>query len=216
MPISQYRMIALINAASDYQQALATACHTAEMYFNLAKTGKMSYGEALTMCQGIIKEIGLLSYPIESARIISTEKTHFSREAKRNDRAAARKRAQALKPPSRRQKTGMEVQFIQHSPPVTTAPHSLARGSEVLGSPYQQALEPDKEPTPGHPLSAVKPTWVNPYDSLEEDEIDFETLIQGQGMSPETKAQIDAQVAIESREEEPNGQPGQSEDGAGR
>jgi len=212
MAISQYRMIALINAGADFEQALARAIHQSNMYWNLASKGQMTWQEAFTLANSILSTAALLSHPQESSKILALEKTHFIREAKRNDRSAAKsaRKRQAQGKAHRQQNYGRETTFIQHAKQASLAPDSIGRESAILGSALQMALQSELMSTPEHPLGQAKPGYlVNPYDPIEEDEIDFDSF--GKSISPEARAMAEALGKYEAQDNpsEPEAESGE-------
>jgi hypothetical protein len=114
MPITQSRMIALINAAHDFEQALDKAKHMTNSYWQMAHSGSMSWQEAFTLANTALSTDQYLQTPIQSGQTIAVERSHFKSAAKRNDRAAIRQANHRLR--------RHEFLDIGES---TTAPHSL-------------------------------------------------------------------------------------------
>ena len=83
MPITQPRMLSLINAAQDYQKALQRLCQEINLQSQLyPKDPQLSYLAALAI------EASLLDSPTESPKAIALEVVHFQRVWKRNNRTA--------------------------------------------------------------------------------------------------------------------------------
>lgn len=107
MPITQSRMLSLIGAALDYQQAM-------DRFFELAQTlradvqsGGKTEAEAFNILAINLRPELLLNYPLDSPLVIRLEQEHYRRESRRNARKAQKARenkaaAQAgLPPPAR-------------------------------------------------------------------------------------------------------------------
>ena len=92
MPITQERILSLLAAAVDYQQAL-------ERYWIIAQSTRQRVGAGqLTPQQGFdllaieTRPEWLLQHSYDSPAVIKLEQLHFKREAKRNTRKAAKAR----------------------------------------------------------------------------------------------------------------------------
>lgn len=83
MPITQPRMLSLINAAQDYQRALRRLCNEINLQYQLSPENSQ-----LSHLAAIATEAGLLDLPIESSNTIALEAAHFSKTWKRNNRTA--------------------------------------------------------------------------------------------------------------------------------
>ena len=91
MPILQSRMIALINAALDYQQGFAAMRQTVLTQANAAKRGAISAEDALTNIESyVLAPNAFLQQPVDSARTLAVEEHHFRTHARDNRRAAKR------------------------------------------------------------------------------------------------------------------------------
>ena len=88
MPITQTRMIALINAANDYRQAFTTLIsHITSQRQNIdASLTTPAY--AFEYIEAVAQPHLLLSTPEQSATTIAIEHYHFSHSLRRNQRAA--------------------------------------------------------------------------------------------------------------------------------
>lgn len=106
MTIPQSRMIALINAARDYQHAFQHLSQIIAEYHALAKSGQIDAAAAL---QEILFRAGpgLLHQPAKTTTAIQLEYEHFRANYKRNERtrikAAIKREKQGIKPRRRSQ-----------------------------------------------------------------------------------------------------------------
>jgi hypothetical protein len=95
MPITQPRMITLINAARDYMQALQDA----QKLLQEAKIANPDDEELRTLAT-LISESALLRHPIDSRLTIERETEHFRKSARYNahqrDKQARRRRGKGL------------------------------------------------------------------------------------------------------------------------
>lgn len=91
MPITQSRMIDLINAAADYQRGLEALI---DFIHQQCQDGTSSASEALAAIQLMANQASLLKNPQASASRIALEIYHFHHNARRNDRVRL-KRAKA-------------------------------------------------------------------------------------------------------------------------
>lgn len=97
MPITQQRMIALINAARDFEQAFDRACQLIDKE-RLERPGE----EGLQSLHFYINSSGLLSHPIDTRLTIEREHHHFRKTYRYNDR-------QALKAAKKRGQGGLRI-----------------------------------------------------------------------------------------------------------
>lgn len=124
MPILQSRMIALIDAGKDYQQALRKLIRQIE--FADIEAQKLGTEPSLSLLneelkgivQGIVvsaQELFLLKHPLDSGRVLDLEEAHFCASKTRNEaskRWIQRKRADGLytqtsaKPKTKRKQRG--------------------------------------------------------------------------------------------------------------
>lgn len=99
MPITQDRMLALISAAADYQQALQRACKFVSDAQHSIRLGADPI-ETVEELAGLIKEAGLLRNPLKSHSTILLEEQHFKKEKHKNirhkQRAQARREAEGI------------------------------------------------------------------------------------------------------------------------
>lgn len=129
MPISQTRMIALIRAGRDFEQALQTAETLTQRYSAEAADPHqpLSAEQALGMLSTLVSRVGLCSNYTESLVTLAVEERHFTTNASRNDAAArwqARQRSgQGAKPRARPRANidSWDTQVIQQ----TTSPTRL-------------------------------------------------------------------------------------------
>ena len=118
MPITQSRMIALINAASDFEEALFQSCRLVRTERQLFKTGNKSAEEALEIIAATLDEKFMLSDPMNSAKVLGIERAHFkSTLVARNNRA--RDKQEVI----RRGQSHTTGHRLQRQAP--TAPHTL-------------------------------------------------------------------------------------------
>lgn len=97
MPITQDRMIALINAARDYKQAYESTRASIETHFTAANIGQTDWTQALhAVWERTKPSVVLQNY--KSSEIIAVEHSHFVSHRGRNNRAAksARKHRKSL------------------------------------------------------------------------------------------------------------------------
>lgn len=147
MPITQSRMISLINAALDYQQAFSRAKECIAREHSYATSGVISPEGALHNIESFVQEIGMLSHPVESPLIIASERRHFRANAAKN--RASRKwqekhRRELGLPPA---KSIEETSNPYNEPflPPDTAPQSITSPAPLLsGSIYDQVHNPPK------------------------------------------------------------------------
>lgn len=89
MPITQSRMIDLINAAADYQRGLEALI---DFIHQQCQDGTSSASEALAAIQLMANQASLLKNPQASASRIALETYHFHHNARRNDRVRLKRR----------------------------------------------------------------------------------------------------------------------------
>lgn len=90
MPITQDRMIALINAGRDYKQAYESTRAAIELHFTAVQTSQEEPGPALEAIFQHTKPATVLTNISNSASILEVEHSYFHHFRKRNDNAAAR------------------------------------------------------------------------------------------------------------------------------
>ena len=91
MPITQDRLVALIQAARDYQHAFAELRKTVIQQERNVRAGRASPAEALDYIIGLTdREDAFLLRPIETTRAIEVEHDHFRSHGRDNRRAAKR------------------------------------------------------------------------------------------------------------------------------
>ena len=147
MPITQDRVLALLNAALDYQQALDALIMIIKSNYRLADSEKQEWQAAMQMVNAQAEPFGLLTKPRESVEIIAAEKTHFrSTTISRNN--WQKERQQRI-----RASLGITQQRVARKPkhqpddyeifeprPITTAPSSVSsRHHDLAGSLQHQA-----------------------------------------------------------------------------
>ena len=94
MPISQARMLALLSAAQDYQQALTEVGERALANTKFVADGMLSPADVVAGLPRQLKPENLLRSPIESAAAIAREASHFNRQTIQRNNRNARKRRQ--------------------------------------------------------------------------------------------------------------------------
>lgn len=95
MPITQTRMIALIAAARDLEQAFDGMIMLVHTEFTLAQHGQKTWQEAAASISNMLRKETLLQRPAQTLQIIAVEDYHFKRTASANDikaKSMARKR----------------------------------------------------------------------------------------------------------------------------
>jgi hypothetical protein len=174
-------MIALINAAYDYQQAFDEAVRIISAYNKQASKGEITVVEALYQIDLTVRHVGLLVHPIDSSKIIALEQAHFKANARRNEHAARNKAAQ--RQPSlqrRKQNLGIAVEFLQVTPERTTAPNSMERPGKLLGSIYDEVNRTGPRPIPDEPLTGQGQVYSMDPSLTEDDDINPEDLVPGE------------------------------------
>lgn len=107
MPITQSRVIAIISAALDYQQASTAFTAVIRQQGRHVASGRMTPAEALEAILAYAEQpTGFLQRPIESATTIAVEHRHFTSHARANAYAAdrmarSRARQHGITPPTR-------------------------------------------------------------------------------------------------------------------
>lgn len=149
MPITQSRMLSLLAAARDYQQALARVTDYIDQSINDISRGRKTPEQALNSILANSRPGLLLMHPTESPTVLQLETVHFTRERKRNERKAEKARenrmAQYLGVPKPNRGDGREFGRL-----------GSAKSRQVLG-----AIAPDPTATSpastGHRLDDVVP-----------------------------------------------------------
>jgi hypothetical protein len=139
MPITQERVIAILNAAQDYEEALSTALSLTAQFCHAAAKGEKTWQEALEQLRGLHNLRGLLTRPLTSAKTLAVERAHFKKHARENDAAAARaarKRRRETFSPVRmkKQSFGVHQDYIEHTPARTSAPRTMQHQGELQDS----------------------------------------------------------------------------------
>ncbi len=102
MPITQSRMIALINAANDYKSALETILDSIRTLADDISQSKTTPAAAFQYLEAMASTRSLLSRPSASPSTIALEHYHFARNHRRNSRVAnqqaASRRAAGIQP----------------------------------------------------------------------------------------------------------------------
>lgn len=148
MPIAQSRIISVIAAAEDYQQALLVLRERAFVISKNLRDKAVSAEDALS---GLLFDLQnpatLLKFPLESAATVADEKSHFRANAKRNDSAAKlaekkRRRLGVRKMPPTRQ--GLLI-----TPTARTQPMTADHGIDRVGIEQEAARLMKENPDPG-------------------------------------------------------------------
>lgn len=127
MPITQSRMIALVNAGRDYKQAYESTRAAIETHFTAANNSEEDWAVALHRVWEHTKP-SIVVQNLNSAAILEVEHSYFHHFRKRNDNAAAR----ALR---KRRKLLVDVMSQPEAEPTkrlpqTTAPKHTIRPEE--------------------------------------------------------------------------------------
>src|SRR5258708_19099946 len=96
MPITQDRMIALLNAGIDYQQAFDRSIEILKEEFEKGENGEITWEQAAWNMHILVSPTGLLAKPIQSYSIIQVERAHWRSNARRNINAAKRQEQKRL------------------------------------------------------------------------------------------------------------------------
>lgn len=96
MPITQARMLSLLAAAQDYQQAFQTIMEKAEHIRSYLLARQITPEQACEQYEKATLPLLLLQYPYDSPVVLRFESLHFAKEKKRNDRKAAKARENRL------------------------------------------------------------------------------------------------------------------------
>lgn len=208
MPITQPRMIALLNAAIDYQQAFDAAVGLLERELQRAISGQLTWEGAARNMELLVKHQGMLTHPIQSYSIIQVERAHWRSHARRNINAAqrqAQKRASQGGGVKRPQRTGPRTQFVELPAARSTAPDSMERKGHLAGSIFDEVFQ--DEITNGIATAGRAEPKYAPDPSLEEDDEweapkgeEAEQVLKPGTLDAETMAQIEreAEAAVKS------------------
>lgn len=175
MPISQERMIALTNAALDYQQALETFRNFILSTANKVQSGVVTPLDALNQIITLSNPQQLLA-SAQSITIIALESRHWHKNAKRNIAERNRQRKRKGSPLKQDEIAYSAPHSLAHTPQ-SQAPANLLRQS-AMGKGNADYIQ-------GAPPPQVPPTPAKAFNA-------------GQTLSPEAKAAIEAQVAREA------------------
>lgn len=222
MPITQSRMIALIHAARDYQQALRAATKHITGAIIAARRSPATALDELETLGFLIQETGLLKQPLTSHSTIEREDSHFTKSRRGNDRNAARMTAvrsgiiQPKATPAKRRSRSQQHAAISHASlpfQSTTAPSSLAAQQplpghsidELTSAPAQRQQPPTIGPLdapglydpPDDPFDA--PLGLQSPDDSSADSGDDDPFA---GLSPEEKQRIEEIVDMTARGED--------------
>lgn len=174
MPITQARMLSVLAAARDYQQALNRVGDYIEQSLLEHEKGRLTIEQCITRILTHSRPSLLLAHPEQSYEVISKETAHFSRERRRNERKAEKLREdrmdKALNRPKRNRGNGAEYGIL-----------GAAKALPVLGH-----IEPD--PTLSQPAqTGYKLDFPDELDVMDGEE----QLDQTPPMDETTKLQID-------------------------
>lgn len=177
MAITQDRMIAVLNAAQDYEEALSKAIGLIQKHAKEAHEGIISWQEAMEATYLMVSIGGLLTRAATTNKTLGAERQHFKAFAQRNKRAA--KRAAEKRGPTRnpqRQNLGVHQDYIEFVPERSTAPRTISREGSLYGSLLDE-------------VDASQKRKYGPDHSLKEDD-DFAP----EGIDAETLAEIERQA----------------------
>ena len=159
MPITQSRMIALINAANDYKSALETILDSIRTLSASVSQSKTTPAAAFQYLEAMASTRSLLSRPSASPSTIALEHYHFARNHRRNSRVAnqqaASRRAAGIQPRTPSDFPYQTTDLYGFTPPKPTQPptqfsptqlrnlpdHILAAIAE--GSSFEPSDDPD-------------------------------------------------------------------------
>ena len=203
MPITQSRMIALIIAARDFQDALQASRRA--IMVEKARAISPETEEVLGRLLFNTDPLGILRDPIQSNLILDREEGHFNRMEKSNIAAAAKaaEKRGAPKPGQspREQKLGPKPRAqVSHSYR-TTAPDSPLRRANIHGS-IQEVIQAEASGIKSQraPIVAQIPGL---YDTEDDDlgtaSLSVETKLPSNQLSANVKADIDAIIEEERR-----------------
>ncbi len=97
MPITQNRMLLLLKAAQDYQQALESVIENLNQQSHMVSTGQRTLESAWELAVIGINPIILLSDPVQSAKTIMAEAIHFNANHAQNVKKAEKARISRAK-----------------------------------------------------------------------------------------------------------------------
>lgn len=200
MPITQDRMLSLIGAAQDYEQALTGLVETINSFHTRALRGELSVEDALSSLAANSHPGMLLKYPLDTPVVLRIEATHFAREKRRNARKAEKLRENRM------------ADFYNQPRPQRGhgAEHGRKGASGAAAASRQTIVAPSFHKTAGHRYPE-KPEPVSSWASQVPDpdaalgaELDLEAepgYVPGT-LSPETRARLEEEArAIAAREQ---------------
>ena len=173
MPITQERMLALIYAAADFEQAYEKFRQFTILQNQHVKAGRVSAETAIQLCADAVELHHFLVRPVESQLTIRQEAKHFTASKQReNARRAARQARQrrASGTPVLRQSTGLldaytEATAIRLTPAGGTAPRAAPSAALAISGSLKDdvdkflakiALDPrSHQPTAAAPPEAL-------------------------------------------------------------
>ncbi len=162
MPITQSRMLSLISASEDYQQALNAVKADAVTLWHNVQTGALTHEDALSQLVLDCQQIHLrLKFPIESVATIADEKSHFRSTARRNElsaKRAERKRRRDGVPLAGPARNGLMVEpRARAGEPIHGL--SLSRRDEIEAEAERAFQELAGQTTPSQPPSQPPATY---------------------------------------------------------
>ena len=179
MPITQTRMLGVINAGLDCYNALLRATSIINEICEAQRINGTDARDALEAIRYDIQITRLLRDPLATAAILAAEQKHFSKSARRNDRLADRQRERRGTPiqQQRRQNDGLDSR-LPIIPPISHHHHQSHHQNQSLMPPNRRdaiareaasyQLPPDHPDIPDDPNLPPQGTSAE-----DEDKIDF-------------------------------------------
>lgn len=194
MAITQDRVIAILNAAQDYEQALGKAIGLIHKHAKEANEGLISWQEAMEATYLMVTVGGLLTRAATTNKTLGAERQHFKEFARRNERAAQRaaeKRGQSTRP--QRQNRGQQQDYIEFVPERTTAPKSIQKEGRLYGSLLDDVDAIQRERLAPDPSLEEDDEWVAPEANAQAQGLEQQGLKPGT-LDAETMAQIEREA----------------------
>jgi hypothetical protein len=191
MAITQDRMIAILNAAQDYEQALGKAIGLIQKHAKEAHDGIITWQEAMEATYLMVSVGGLLTRAATTNKTLGAERQHFKAFARRNERAAQRaaeKRGPTQRP--QRQNKGVPQDYIEFVPEHSTAPKTIQKEGRLYGSILDD-------------VDAMQKEKYAPDPSLEEDDefVPPEVNAEAQGLGQHSTLDAETRQRIEREAE---------------
>jgi hypothetical protein len=138
MPITQYRMIALLDAAEDYRQALEKLISEIKREAGLVIGEGKNPAEALGTVILLADPVGLLTHKYESLKTMAQERAHYDQGTiRRNDRERIKQsKRRGIEPGATRLQT---PQYPRADEARSSAPDAVSVPARILGSPIEIA-----------------------------------------------------------------------------